>query len=77
MKNTYIAVGIKENGKWYHYVIKVKESDNLLAKLKIQNIEHANVCSTKKRAEELVHLWNECAKLNGCYMFDETFLRKS
>jgi len=73
MKNNYIAVQIKENEKFYAYVIKVSESDNLLSKLEIKNIITANICDTKKRARLIVEDWNARFKANGRYLFDEVF----
>ena len=69
MKNTYIAISIQENEKNYAYAIKVNESENLLSKLKIKGITHANICSTKKQAEKVVNYWNECYKNNGTNLF--------
>ena len=73
MKYLYIAVQVKENGKYYAYAFHVSESDNLLSKLKIKNIVTANIYRTKKRAVEVVEAWNLMYKENGNYMFDETF----
>lgn len=73
MKNNYIAVQIKENEKYYAYVVKVTESDNLLSKLTIKNIITANICDSKKRAEEIINHWNTCYKANGNYLFAEMF----
>lgn len=73
MKYFYIAVQVEEGGKYYAYVVKVSESDNLLSKLKIKNIVTANICPTKKQAAALVEHWNNAYKANNKYMFDETF----
>ena len=70
MKNYYVAVSIQENEKYYAYAIKVNESDNLLSKLKIKGIMHANICNTKKHAESVVNHWNDAYKNNGTYLFD-------
>ena len=70
MKNYYIAVQIKEDDKFYAYAVKVNTMDNLLSKLEINNIVVANLCDTKKKAEELVNLWNESFKSNKTYLFD-------
>ena len=70
MKSFYIAIQIKDNNKFYAYVIKVNTTDNLLSKLEINNIITANICDTKKKAEELVNLWNENFKNNGTYLFE-------
>lgn len=72
-KSSYIAVQVTENGKNYAYAVKVSESDNLLSKLKIKGITAANLCGSKKEAEEVVATWNECFKENGSYMFGEVF----
>lgn len=72
-KISYIAVQVTENGKNYAYAVKVSESDNLLSKLAIKGIAAANLCSTKKEAEEVVTAWNEAFKNNGSYMFGEVF----
>ena len=69
MKNYYIAVQIKEDDKFYAYAVKVNTMDNLLSKLEINNIEVANLCDTKKKAEELANLWNESFKNNKTYLF--------
>lgn len=70
MKNYYIAVQIKEDDKFYAYAIKVNTMDNLLSKLEVNNIVVANLCDTKKKAQELVSLWNESFKNNGTYLFE-------
>ena len=44
--------------------------DNLLSKLEVNNIVVANLCDTKKKAQELVSLWNESFKNNGTYLFE-------
>lgn len=50
----------------------VSENDNLLAKLNSwYGIQYANICPTKKRAEEIVNIWNEGYKKNGTYLFDK------
>lgn len=70
MKKYYIAITIKENEKYYSYVLPVYESDNLLSKLKIKNIYNAMICSTKKHAGEIITAWNETYKNNESYLFD-------
>ena len=71
MKITYIAVTIKENGKYYPYVVEVSNEDNLISKLKIKGIVSANICSSKRAAKELVSIWRDSFKENGTYMFDD------
>lgn len=73
MKYFYIAVTVAENGKYYAYAVKVSESDNLLSKLNIKGILHANIYPSKKKAAEVVETWNASYKANGTYLFDETF----
>ena len=52
--NSYIAVTVSENGKYYSYMIKHHNSNNLLNIAKIKGILHANICYTKKEAERIV-----------------------
>jgi len=70
MKSTYIAVEIKENGKYYAYAVKVSTSDNLISKLNIKGVQFANLCGTKKSAEHIVNDWNAGHKANNRYLFD-------
>ena len=86
MKYTYIAVTVKqdrneriftgrtnpeENPGFYSYVIKCSENENIVSKLgAIGGLQYANIFQAKKRAAEVVTLWNECHKLNGQYLFD-------
>ena len=69
-KNSYIAVTVSENGKYYSYMIKHHNSNNLLNITSIKGILHANICDTKKEAKRIVEQWNESYKKNGTYMFD-------
>lgn len=70
MKKTWIAVQIKENERFYAYMLPVTECDNVLSKLEIKNIITANIYPTKKRAAEIVTAWNNAYKENGTYLFD-------
>lgn len=69
MKNSFVAVSVQEDGKYYAYMVKISESDNALSRLAIKGIVHANIFTTKKKAEEAVDCWNECYRINGTYMF--------
>ena len=70
MKKNYIAVTIEENKKYYAYCLICGTNENLLAKLSIKGILHANICETKKAAQTLIEQWNNQYKANGTYMFD-------
>lgn len=52
MKNHYIAISVKQDGKNYASVLKVSGADNLLFSLQIPGITAANICGTKKEAEK-------------------------
>jgi len=69
IKNVYIAVQIKENEKYYAYVIKTTDSNNLLSVLEIKGIITANIWN-KTEAYKVVEFWNENFKKNGTYLFD-------
>ena len=71
--NKWIVVQTKEKDKFYAYIIKVSESDNLLSVLNVNGIVSANFYSTKKKAESVTRELTKHFKLNGNYMFDETF----
>ena len=71
MKRNFIAITVEENQRFYAYVIPVSSNDNLLSKLELKGILHANIYETKKRAEEVVKSWNEAYFKNGTYLFDE------
>lgn len=73
MKNFYIAVQIKEDDKYYAYIVKASNNDNILSKLEIKNIITANICQSKKEAESWVKCWNDSYKANNRYMFDLVF----
>ena len=70
MKYFYIAVTVAENNRYCAFVIRASKSDNLLSKLAINGILHANIYPTKKRAAEVVDRWNAAYKTNGEYLFD-------
>ena len=70
MKYFYFAVTVEENGKYYAYIVKISSSDNVLSKLKIKGILHANIYPTKKQAAATVEFWNRQHKINGTYLFD-------
>lgn len=71
MKHFYIAITVTENDRYYSYILKVSELDNLCSKLnRINGLKTANIFSTKKKAAEVVERWNANYKLNGTYMFD-------
>lgn len=80
MKYFYIAVTVDytedphyyEDGedmtkeKYYSFVERVSHNDNLLYRLDcIGGIKYANLCSSKKDAEDLTAFWNECYEKNG------------
>lgn len=67
MKNHYIAISVKQDGKNYASVLKVSGADNLLFSLQIPGITAANICVTKKEAEKIVDFWNKCYKKNKTF----------
>ena len=73
MKNFYFVVTIQENEKYYSYVLKLHQSDNIISRLKIPGIISANIFKTKKEAAATAERWNATYKANNNYLFDETF----
>lgn len=72
MKYFYFAVTIEENEKYYAYMLKLSSFDNVLSKLKIKGILHANIFNTKKEAAATVEAWNKSYKANGTYLFENS-----
>lgn len=69
IKNIYIAVQIKENEKYYAYVIKTTDNTSLLSVLDVKGIITANIWN-KTEAYKIVKCWNDSFEKNGTYMFD-------
>lgn len=89
MANFYIAVTVCQNKNenvfepdekkapepgYYAFAFPVGEQDNIKSRLEnVGGLMCANICATKKRASELVKLWNDSYKANGTYLFDASF----
>lgn len=71
MKNFYFAVTVKENNKYYAYVIKTSANSNLKSTFNNPKFDNITIFPTKKRAYEVAEHWNACFKANGTYYFDE------
>lgn len=57
---------------YYSFVFSVGENDNLASRLdNIGGLQAAQLCQTKKAAQELADFWNDCYKRNGTYFFEE------
>ena len=74
MKNFYFGIQVEvRDGKYYAYVEKANESNNLLCKFKNCNCKKViciNIFETKKRAMEAVNKWNNSFKNNHTNAFD-------
>lgn len=70
---TYLVVTICENEKYYSYVIKHNNNNNLLKTLNIKNLLHVNAFNSMKQAKETCERWNAAYKFNNQYLFGETF----
>ena len=68
MKNHYIAISVKQDGKNCASVLKVSDADNLLFSLQIPGITAANICGTKKETENVAAFWNKCYKKNKTFV---------
>ncbi len=87
MKYFYIAVTVEQDKNesifteranetpergLYAYCIRCTENDNIKAVLeRIGGLIHANICPTKKQAQNTVIFWNFCYRENGTYLFDD------
>ncbi len=55
---------------YYADVLRVSSDSNILSALSaIGGLKSANAFPSKKQAEEVADLWNECYKRNGTYPF--------
>ena len=55
---------------YYADVLRVSSDSNILSVLSsIGGLKSANTFPSKKQAEEVAELWNECYKRNGTYLF--------
>ncbi len=77
-KNFYIVFGAKagylfqkpDKETFYADVLKVSSMDDIAYKLEtIGGLLHANICVSKREAEEIKATWNEAYKNNGTYAF--------
>lgn len=76
MKNFYYTIGrkVEEYGKekQVYFVLKCSDSENLFSKLKrYHDLIICQPTDTKKQACKLADFWNECAKENGNYLYQE------
>ncbi len=75
----YIAFTCENNGKYYSWAEKYTDSNNLLAVIKRAagisqfNIVTANMYETKKKACEVVKLWNDGYKRDHKALFEISF----
>lgn len=52
------------------FAVSVSGSDNLVCVLdRIGGLVSANVCNSRKEAEEIARAWNETYKKNGTYFY--------
>ena len=71
-KHFYITFFAQLNGKYWAGTMTVSSDDNIMSiSQKIAGIQAANLCATKKAAEELADYWNECFKRNGTSFYTE------
>ena len=65
------AANYYNNDSYYADVLKISSLENVAHKLEIiGGLLHANICATKKDAEQVKYTWNEQYKKNGTYAFD-------
>ena len=72
MKNFYIAYSAQLDGKNWAGVTVVSSNINIMNLSQcLHGVQTANLCATKKAAEELADYWNECFKRNGTSIYTE------
>lgn len=74
MKKIYIAIQVEENQKYYAFADAIRTGENLKPFIKrYPNAVTLHLCESRKQAEEIAIQWNETAKNNKQYLFDEVF----
>lgn len=69
-ENTSIFYREDPGPRYFADVMRVGTADNIAARLEsIEGLLHANICSTKKEAQETAAAWNKAYKDNGTYIF--------
>ena len=72
MKNFYITFSAQLDGKYWAGTMTVSSNDNIMnISQRIAGMQTANLCTTRKAAEELADYWNECFKRNGTSIYTE------
>lgn len=79
MKNFYIVIVVKLQknldinfkGGYHAYMIQLQTNDNIKSVLdKIEGLQSANICKTKKQAQEIINQWNDNFKKNNVHAFN-------
>jgi hypothetical protein len=56
--------------KYYADIMRVSTQTNIASYLdNIGGLLHANICQSKKQAQEIKNAWNEAYKHNGTYIY--------
>lgn len=69
---TNYVIGIEENGKYFAFVERVNNSNNIMCffeKWKKQGAIHVNVVKTATEAHKIAAAWNETYRANGEYLY--------
>ena len=57
--------------RYYADIMRVSTQDNIASRLNnIGGLLHANICQSKKQAQEIKNAWNEAYKRNGTSIYD-------
>ena len=69
-KHFYITFFAQQNGKYWAGTMTVSSDDNIMnISQRIAGMQAANLCATRKAAEELADYWHECFKRNGTSIY--------
>ena len=69
MKNFYFAATIERDGRYLAMTIRVGTANNVVPIF--EGLKFANVCESKKQAEQIVQLWNASYRTNGTYLYND------
>lgn len=71
MKNTYVVLQFKKDGKYASLAEKIGNGVNVVKFLsKYENLWDCEICESKKKAEQIAEMHNEIFKKEKRYLYE-------
>lgn len=75
MRRIYFAATIEKDDRYASLTLSAGYGDNLVSLFeRTEGLKYAQVCESRKRADEIVECWNRCHKANGAYLYTDDTL---